>query len=161
MKTIRPFDDDMQVDHSGITASNRKWPKKVGDLTNKVRKLPCGTHGFLGLFILCVIVMWRCLRTNQFAPFQKCVVHPVFIFCLFFRKWGQKVWSTRFWWFINKLEKPGGPLAIFMPYLADLLPFMVIFKQMLWRQSRSPAYHHHLFCPLTFLVSEGNKLTQI
>ena len=43
---------------------------------------------------------------------------------------------------INKLEKPGGPLAIFMPYLADLLPFMVIFKRMLWRQSGPAAYHH-------------------
>ena len=32
--------------------------------------------------------------------------------------------------------------AIFMPYLADLLPFMVIFKRMLWRKRCPPAYHH-------------------
>ena len=32
--------------------------------------------------------------------------------------------------------------AIFMPYFADLLPFMVIFEWMLWRQSGPPAYHH-------------------
>ena len=151
---------DMQVDHSDITASTRKWPKKVGDLPNKAQKLPSGPPGFLGLFISCIIFMWQCLRANQFAPFQECVVHPVFIFCLFFCKWGQKVWSARFWWVINKLEKPGGPLTIFMPYLADLLPFMVIFEQMLWCQSR-PAAYHHVFCPLTFLVSDGNKLTQI
>ena len=43
---------------------------------------------------------------------------------------------------INKLEKPGDHKAIFMPYLADLLLFMVIFEQMLWRQSCPPAYHH-------------------
>ena len=43
----------------------------------------------------------------------------------------------------DKLEKPGGSLAVFMPYLADLLPFTVIFKRMLWRQNRPPAYHHH------------------
>ena len=67
---------------------------------------------------------------------------PAFYF-LFFRKWGQKVWSARFWWVINKLAKPGGPLTIFMPYLADLLPFMVMFKRMLWLQSGPPAYHHH------------------
>ena len=29
-----------------------------------------------------------------------------------------------------------------MPYLADLLPFMVIFERTLWRQSGPPAYHH-------------------
>ena len=45
--------------------------------------------------------------------------------------------------------------------LSDLLPFMLIFEQTLWHQSCPPPYHHHVFCPLTFLVSEGNKLTQI
>ena len=29
-----------------------------------------------------------------------------------------------------------------MPYLADLLPFMVIFERMLWPQSGPPAYYH-------------------
>ena len=43
---------------------------------------------------------------------------------------------------INKLEKSGGPSAFFKPYLADLLPFMVIFKRTLRRQSGPPAYHH-------------------
>ena len=33
--------------------------------------------------------------------------------------------------------------AILMPYLAGLLPFMVIFEWMLWCQSGPPAYHHH------------------
>ena len=80
---------------------------------------------------------------------------PAFYF-LFFRKWGQKVWSARFWWVINKLEKPGGPLAIFMPYLADLLPFMVIFERMLWRQSHPPAYHHPVVCILDIIT---NKFT--
>ena len=28
-------------------------------------------------------------------------------------------------------EKAGGPLVFFMPYLSDLLPFMVIFEQTL------------------------------
>ena len=74
---------------------------------------------------------------------------------LFFRKWGQKLWSARFWWVINKLEKPGGPLAIFMPYLADL-PFKVIFKWMLWRQSHPPAYHHPVVCILDIIT---NKFT--
>ena len=32
---------------------------------------------------------------------------------------------------------------IFIHYLGDLLPFMVIFEQTLWRQSGPPAYHHH------------------
>ena len=103
-------------------------------------------------FILCIIVMWQGLRANQIALFQECVVHPVFIFCLFFRKWGQKVWSARFWWVINKLEKPGGPLTIFMPYLADLLPFMIIFERMLWCQSCPPAYHHPIVCILDVIT---------
>ena len=136
--TDETIHDDMRVNHSDVTASARKWPEKVGDLPNKAWKLPCGLPDFSSLFILRTIVMWQGLRANQIALFQECVVHPVFIFCLFFRKWGQKVWSARFWWVINKLEKPGGPLAIFMPYLADLLPFMVIFERMLWRQSRPP-----------------------
>ena len=99
----------MRVDHSDITASTRKWPKKVGDLPNNAQKLSCGPPGFLGLFILHVIVMWQCLTANQFAPFQECVVHPLFIFCLFFHKWGQKRWSTQFWWVIINFLKPGGP----------------------------------------------------
>ena len=123
-------DADMRVDHSDVTASTRKWPKKVGDLTNKARKLPCYPPGFLALFILHVIVMWQCLRANQFAPFQECVVHPVFIFCLFFCKWSQKVWSTRF--SFNSKNRADHS-AFFMPYLSDLLPFMVIFEQTLWR----------------------------
>ena len=142
-------DDDMRVDHSDVTTSAQKWPQKVGNLPNKAWKLPC-SPGFSSLFILCVIVMWQCLRTNQIALFQECVVHSVFIFCLFFCKWGQKMWSARFWWVINKLEKLGGPLAIFMPYLSDFLPFMVIFERMLWRQSRPLAYHHHVICFLKF-----------
>ena len=36
--------------------------------------------------------------------------------------------------------------AFFMPYLADLLPFMVIFEWMLWRQSGPLAYQYQ---PLT------------
>ena len=98
----------MRVDHSDVTASTRKWPKKVGDLPNKARKLPCYPPGFLALFILRIIVMWQCLRANQFAPYQECVVHPVFIFCLFFCKWYQKVWSARFWWVIINFLKLGG-----------------------------------------------------
>ena len=50
-----------------------------------------------------IIVMWQRLTANQIALFQECVVHPewtsfffFFYFCLFFRKWSQKVWSTRF-----------------------------------------------------------------
>ena len=53
-------------------------------------------HPLSSLFILRVIVMWQRLRANQIALFQECVVHSVFIFCLFFRKWSQKVWSTWF-----------------------------------------------------------------
>ena len=33
-------------------------------------------------------------------------------------------------------------LAFLMPYLADLLAFMVIFEWMLSRHSGPPAYHH-------------------
>ena len=101
------------------------------------------------------------VKANQTALFLECVVHPVFIFCLFFCKWGQKVWSARFWWVINKLEKPGGPLAIFMPYLADLLPFMVIFERMLWRQSHPPAYHHPVVCILDIITNKFTFLIEI
>ena len=44
---------------------------------------------------------------------------------------------------INKLEKPGGQFLI--PYLADLLPFMVNFERTLWRQSGPPGYHHQTY----------------
>ena len=64
---------------------------------------------------------WQGLRANQIALFQECVVHPVFIFCLFFRKWGQKLWSAQFWWVINKLEKPGGPLSCLIWQISYLL----------------------------------------
>ena len=101
------------------------------------------------------------VKANQIALFQECVVHSVFIFCLFFRKWGQNAWSTQFWWVINKLEKLGGPLAIFMPYLADLLPFMVIFKRMLWRQSHPPAYHHPVVCILDIITNKFIFLIEI
>ena len=52
---------------------------------------------------------------------------------------------------------------IFIPYLGDLLPFMVIFERTLWRQSGPPAYHHQqpslenrkfFFGTATFLVKE-------
>ena len=119
-------DGDMRVDHSDITASTWKWPKKVGDLPNKARKLRCGPAGFLGLFILRVIVMWQCLRA--FVPFQECLVHPVFIFCLFFRKWGQKRWSVQFWWVIINFLKLGGPQG----------NFRALF-------SRSPAFFGHFW----------------
>ena len=45
--------------------------------------------------------------------------------------------------------------------MSDLLPFMLLFEWTLWHQSCPPAYHHHVVCPLTLLVSEGSTLTQI
>ena len=57
--------------------------------------MPSGPPGFSSLFILHVIVMWQGQRANQIALFHECVVQPVFIFCLFFCKWSQNVWSTR------------------------------------------------------------------
>ena len=123
--------------------------------------MPCGLPGFSSLFILRVIVMWQRLRANQIALFQECVVHPVFIFCLFFHKWSQKVWSTRF--SFNSKNRADHSF-FFMPYLSDLLPFMVIFERTLWRQSHPPAYHHQIVCILdiitnkyTFFFSRLNK----
>ena len=46
--------------------------------------------------------------------------------------------------------------AIFMPYLADLLQFMVIFERMLWHQSGTPAYHHPILRSSCF--SKDSKL---
>ena len=87
-------DDDMRVDHSDVTASTRKWLKKVGDLPNKAQKLPCGPPGFLGLFILCVIVMWWALEPIKLLHFRN-------------------VWSTRFSFFVyfsaNGAKKCGPP----------------------------------------------------
>ena len=140
-------DADMRVDHSDVTVSDQKWPYKAAHLPNKAWKLPCGPPAFSSLFILRIIVMWQRLRANQIALFQECVVHPVFIFCLFFCKWSQKVWSTRFSF---NSENWADHKTIFMPHLSDLLPFMVIFEQTLWRQSRPPAYHHHVICFLKF-----------
>ena len=59
-------------------------------------KIALWSPGFSSLFILHVTVTWQELRANQIALFQECVVDPVFIFCLFFRKCSQKVWPTRF-----------------------------------------------------------------
>ena len=91
-------DDDMRMDHSDVTASTRKWLKKVGDLPNKAQKLPCGPPGFLGLFILCVIVMWWALEPIKLLHFRN-------------------VWSTRFSFFVyfsangaKKCGPPGFPL---------------------------------------------------
>ena len=39
-----------------------------------------------------------------------------------------------------------------MPYLADLLPFMVLFKRTLGRQSGSPAYHHQRLGPIVMVI---------
>ena len=46
--------------------------------------------------------------------------------------------------------------AIFMPYLADLLPFMVIFERMLWWRSGPPAYHHHELLQTAMLFERKN-----
>ena len=115
--------------------------------------MPSGPPAFSSLFILRVIVMWQRLRANQIALFQECVVHSVFIFCLFFRKWSQKVWST---WFSFNSKNRVDHSAFFMPYLSDLLPFMVIFERILWRQSHPPPYHHHIVCILNIIT---NKFT--
>ena len=44
-------DDGMWVDHSDVTASTQKWPKKAGDLLDKARKLPCGPPSFRKLIM--------------------------------------------------------------------------------------------------------------
>ena len=72
----------------------------------------------------------------------KSVVHPVLMS-------HNQTWKTR--WITRN----------FHAYLADLLPFMVIFKWMLWRQSCPPAYHHHIVCILDIITNKFTFSTEI
>ena len=61
----------------------------------------------------------------------------------------------------NQTWKTGWTTRNFHAYFTDLLPFMVIFERMLWRQSCPPAYHHPVVCILDIITNKFIFLIEI
>ena len=74
---------------------------------------------------------WNCIISGMSGP-------PGFHFLFIFPQMGPKSVVCPVLMSHKQTWKTGWTTRNFMPYLADLLPFMFIFKRMLWRQSCPP-----------------------